>query len=228
MSESEADYLLLAQPLLQAGNVEGAMEMIDRAISADERDHQAWRMKSLLLESVGRSAEAGAAKAKADKYDVDGIDSELALGAEKAMQGDHSGAIAIFEKLLESDETLYEAWSALALSRLEDGQKQAALEAARRAAALEPNEPHLHYTVGRCLRLCGHEEEAIAAFDQALAISPGHALCQYEKGMALEQAERLDEALACFQQVHQQMPQDPNAEQAISAIEALIKKRDSQ
>ncbi len=82
----------------------------------------------------------------------------------------------------------------LARARLGLRQPEAALPAADRAVALEPNEPEPHFVLGTALNALGRAEAAIAPLREAIALAPGHAAAHLNLGNAWTDLDRLDEA----------------------------------
>jgi len=219
MSDSEhPDYLQDIQPLLQAGKVEDALALAEKAIAQDGQDHQAWQVKGLILKMLGRDEEGDEALARAIAYDEDGIDSKIGLASEKALSGDVKGALELYQELINEDATLYEAWGAAAPLLSGIGNHEQALDAAQKAVELAPDIAHLHFTLGHCRRLAGQAEPAMEAFNTALEIDAQHPLALYEKGMILSANQDWDFALKCFDAVLEINPDDPSAIEAKNIV----------
>jgi tetratricopeptide (TPR) repeat protein len=67
------------------------------------------------------------------------------------------------------------ALAVLALSRIEQGKREAALDAARNAVGLAPDEPYLHYVHAHVLHQMDRPAEAAGAIREALQLDPSDA-----------------------------------------------------
>jgi len=228
MSEDEIDYLEEVQPRLMTGDAKGALTMAEKALAHDSKDHQAWRIKGMILQMLGRNEEADDALARAALHDESGIDTKIGQAMEKAMAGDAAGALQIYQELLNEDDSLYEVWSAAAMILSETGQKEESVKAAQRAVQLAHEEPSLHFTLGHCLRLAGRSKEALESFSKTLDRDPTHGLAWYEKGMVLEQSGDLKGSLSCYDQMLALSPDDPVATQAKEIITKRIAEQDGE
>ncbi len=65
-----------------------------------------------------------------------------------------------------------QALALLALSRLDQGQRDPALEAAQQAVGLAPDLPYFHYVHALVHHRLDHEEEAFRAAQEALRLDP--------------------------------------------------------
>lgn len=89
-------------------------------------------------------------------------------------------------------------WSLLAATRRALGQHEAALSAARQAAAITPVDPNTHSNLGIMFAGLDRHAEAEASYRQALALNPSHAEAHNNLGATLNAQGRPAEALAAF------------------------------
>lgn len=96
-------------------------------------------------------------------------------------------------------ESAYDAedWYDLGLE-LEAVTPDEAMEAYRRALALDPRHADAHVNLGRLMHEQGSVIEAEVHYRQALAAAPRHATAAFNLGVALEDLGRLDAALAAY------------------------------
>lgn len=122
-----------------------------------------------------------------------------------------------FRKLLAADPNLAEAWHGLGLIALAAGQRPAALDCLRRAAALQPGnarftadlrrfqqsddpEASRLNNAGIAAAKVGNWPEALAAFQRATQLRPDHASAHNNLGNVLKHLGRFDEALRAISQ----------------------------
>ncbi len=79
------------------------------------------------------------------------------------------------------------------------GRLAEAMDAFRRAIALDPRAPDGHINLGLALRIQGRLEESVASLRTALAIDPQDAIAANNLGLALQALGRFDEARRCFE-----------------------------
>lgn len=73
-----------------------------------------------------------------------------------------------------------------------------AIEAAGRAAQLDPENAALHNNLGLALRKAGHLDAARGAFERALTLRPDYARAHYNLGLVHADAQAWEAARACF------------------------------
>jgi adenylate cyclase len=127
-------------------------------------------------------------------------------------------ARGFFERATELDSGFSTFFAALALSRLLDhtlGYRpesersvDAALEAARRAVALDEKDPGAHSALGRTYSVLGQHDEGIAELRRALQLNPSMALARYGLGVALVLSGRAKEAVSEFDAAQRLSPHD--------------------
>jgi predicted O-linked N-acetylglucosamine transferase (SPINDLY family) len=78
------------------------------------------------------------------------------------------------------------------------GRLEEAVAAFRQAAAICPNDAHLHSNLGNALRDLGRSEEAVACLQKAIRLDPAGAIAHQNLGLALEANGNLPAAVAAF------------------------------
>jgi tetratricopeptide (TPR) repeat protein len=97
----------------------------------------------------------------------------------------------------------------------------------RKAIALKPEAPDLHFRLGRALLLQSHDREALAkaeaAFREELQISPGDAACEFQLGQVAQVRAQSDEAKKHFAKALEMSPDFVQAMIALAKIESAQK-----
>lgn len=178
-----AAYRELGRALLAEDEAEEARSVLGRGIEVAERtgDLQTVREMEVFLRRAGgapREEAGGAPEARAAEpaeAHAAPVDEERAARARRACKGafDHFAqgrpeeAAAGYREAVELDPGLAIAWNGLAMAEAQRGDLDAALEAGRRAVALEPDEPLGHTSLSifyqRKGRIAEAEEEKALA-----------------------------------------------------------------
>lgn len=140
------------------------------------------------------------------------------LGALRMKPPDEARARALFETLVGSEE---DAWTFIGRSALAAMAHEgpAAVEAAQRAAALDPSLVFAHYQLGLAQAEAKNWPAAGAAFEKAASLQPTFAYAHYGAGMASYQTKRIDRMAAFFDRFLKLAPEAPER----PAIEALLR-----
>ncbi len=125
--------------------------------------------------------------------------------------GRYSEAIASFDRALEIQPDLKEAWynRGLALGNL--GRYDEAIAAYDQAIEIKPDKDEAWYGRGLALANLGRLEDAIAAYDRALEIKPDDDEAWNNRGNALNNLGRYDEALAAYDRALEIKPDNDDA-----------------
>jgi choline-sulfatase len=91
------------------------------------------------------------------------------------------------------------AWHERALALAEMGALADAIDAERRALALDASLPEVHNHLGVLLARRGEESEALGAFDEVVRLDPNNALGHANRGNALRSSGRLPEAKDAYE-----------------------------
>ena len=203
---------------LEAGNLNGAIEAAESALMFDSKDGGYWQLYAVLLAQAGRSDDAEKAKAKAEEFGLDEVDSLLMKAAEAAASQSWNKAVTACEKAIEIAPDRGEVWASYAANLMEGGYRKDALEASEKATALVSDEPQIWYLRGRVLRLNEMLEEASEAYSKAVGLDDTFALAWYEKGMVHHLQEDLATAKECFLKAKELRLDDPGVEAALKIV----------
>lgn len=135
-------------------------------------------------------------------------------GAAALQAGDATAAVARFEEALEHDPELRQAWSALAIARLQTRQYEAAAAAAEKAIALGASDQGVLRTRWEAYRNLGDEAktaEALAAVEQA-GIAAEEAKRVFNEAVRAGKADDHETAFAKFKEASEI---DPNLKEAV-------------
>lgn len=137
-----------ALELAQHGNPQQAMVIVQQVLDANPRYAPALKLKGMLLQDSGRSAEAGAAFEEGLKYAPDDADLLFETGVYKLATGDKADALKLLErcaKLQPRDgDTFFYLAQAYHLNKHDDE----AIRAIARSAQLEPDNPAIWQKYG--------------------------------------------------------------------------------
>ncbi|MCP2262562.1 Tetratricopeptide repeat-containing protein [Streptoalloteichus tenebrarius] len=114
-----------------------------------------------------------------------GIDGVLLRAAELTRSGQHAEAVRLLRPVVRSHPDHALAWCHLAAALLDDGQHEAALNAARRAAVVDATLEWAHRLASLALTELGRPAEAVLAAREAARLKPGEWRCQVALAEAL-------------------------------------------
>jgi predicted nicotinamide N-methyase len=121
--------------------------------------------------------------------------SRLTTAAEEAVQaaerGDLTAAVEAFERAIELDGANSALHYMVAQCATDLGKDDRALEAARAAVELAPDDAEYHLTLGRVLYNCKELEEAVCSFKKANELDPTSAPAEKDLAQTLEMLDEL-------------------------------------
>jgi adenylate cyclase len=91
----------------------------------------------------------------------------------------------------------------------EDAQRERALDFARRAVQLDPQDAHARYALARIHTIANDHRKAIPELEQAIQLNPSFAWAHYALGMAYGTTGRPEEAIHQIEQALRLSPNDP-------------------
>ncbi|HEX5244530.1 MAG TPA: tetratricopeptide repeat protein, partial [Tepidisphaeraceae bacterium] len=153
----------------------------------------------------------------------------LALLNQGKAQLDHldfANAIASFQKATQIAPTDENTWRGLADAYLRAGQSELAIDAARKALALNHNSAAAHYLEGSAQLRQGQSEEAVKSLSACAAISPQTAAVHFQLGRAQQGMAHTDAAIAELRKAVEIEPEHPAAHYMLGQL--LLRKGDSQ
>lgn len=222
MSKPSIEFYNAAIDAVQAGQLPEALTAVETSLTEDPSDTQTWQLYVVVLNALGRTADAEKANAKLEQLGLSEVDSLLMKASSAAGAGDLKNTIGHYEAAIALDPTRPEIHASLALALMQCDYTADALAAAEKAVELAPNDAHANYALGHVLRRTEKNDRALAALTKAVNEDSSLIIALYEQGMLLAEVGRHEEALANFEKFLAAQPGDPSATQAIEAIRARI------
>jgi antitoxin component YwqK of YwqJK toxin-antitoxin module/tetratricopeptide (TPR) repeat protein len=133
---------------------------------------------------------------------------------------DYPGAIAKYRAVTPGDSSYATAQSELALSLLSAGKHQEAVEAARRALALNPFEPMTYNTLADAQEELKQVDAALATYKQALGLFPYNQSFYFNQGVTHLRQLHTAEALASLQRSIELEPTKPGPHRLLAVLAA--------
>jgi len=167
---SAATHLQRGVELESAGNLGGAIEAHQRALSINPRFEQVQLNLITLYARAGQREKAEAAYRALQELNPNLAEGHYNYGVMLASEGDYSRAVEAFERCLAINPLHPQA--PFNLGRIAELQQRypAALEHYRRAAANRPSERESHFQLARMLLWKGEGQEAILALQRAVQL----------------------------------------------------------
>ena len=184
-----------------------AREAAERASALDPGLPEAQVTLGQILTATGKSAEAVAVLRKALDHDPSSAAAILALASALQRAHDAAGAERTLLRLVELRPTSWNGFNRLGTLYFLNSRYEKAVEAYRRAIALNPDVARVHFNLGAALLRLGRFEEARAASDDSIRISPVP-LAYSNLGVAHYLLGRFPEAAASFQRAVELAPKD--------------------
>jgi len=130
--------------------------------------------------------------------DVNDVEDLLGIGAQFWQNEVHDVAEKIFDRVIQLDPNLAEAWSnkGLALGNL--GKYDEEIKCYDAAIKINPNLADAWYNKGIALGNLGKYDEEIKCYDEAIKINPNLAEAWYNKGIELGNLGKYDDAVKCY------------------------------
>jgi tetratricopeptide (TPR) repeat protein len=198
--------LTQAEAAIEKKDYATAQPLLEKVVEANPNNYQAWFDLGFVLHALGKTEESIAAYRKSVTAKPDVFESNLNLGLTLAQSGNPEAekylrAATGLKPTSHSEEGQFRAWLSLA-HLLETSKPDEAMEAYRRAEALQPKDPEPHLTAGLLLEKQNKLKNAEQEYEQALKLDPGSteaitALANtYMRERQLPQAEQMLRQLA--------------------------------
>jgi len=123
----------------------------------------------------------------------------------------HEEAIACYDRALEINPRVAEAWNNKGVALRKLGKPQEAIACYDRALEINPRDAGAWNNKGVALRDLGKPQEEIACYDRALEINPRYAGAWSNKGVALGKLGKPQEEIACYDRALEINPRDAGA-----------------
>ena len=182
----------------QTGNLERAVELIDRAVRINPKIAATDPYRSAALNQLNRHEEALAVCDEAIRLKPDFV--ELHYNRANALYGlgRLADALVSYDKVIQLRPDFAEAWSNRGNALQGLGRVEDALFNCNKAIALKPSYAQAHYNRGNALYDLSRFDEALASYDTALKLKPDHAQGWNNRGKTLGELKRIDDAVASF------------------------------
>jgi tetratricopeptide (TPR) repeat protein len=233
--DSENDCLSQGVEKLQAGEYEEALILLDRAIVQNPQRPDAWYQKGLALQKLERYAEAVKANqtflAAIDVWKTVNITPEnlnetplfeifqqtnlpeewCELGNQQILSSDFEGAVASYDRALESNPDHLQALCNRGVALIECNRYEDAIDSLDKALQINPDSHEVWYNWARALFKLNRYEEAISSYDKALEILPDLHIAWIHRGFGLLNLNRHEEATVSFDKALKINPNDHEA-----------------
>jgi tetratricopeptide (TPR) repeat protein/SAM-dependent methyltransferase len=157
---------------LNSGNAAAAVDLIEKAIAADNRRAEYHYNIALAWRALGRPDQVAAHLERAIALRGDYVLAHLNLGNVRREQGRLAEAVACYERALALAPNSPAARFNLANMLAEQQRFDAAAANYRQILALEPNHAEAHCRLGAALSAQGHPRDAIPHIERALSLKP--------------------------------------------------------
>ncbi|MCP4204095.1 MAG: tetratricopeptide repeat protein [bacterium] len=157
------------------GSSVAAIEALERAVDLDPRLIEAWMLLVTDLSASSQAERAAGALTRALAANPRAAALHHLAGRMSAQARDWDQAEASFNKAVELDSTLLQAWIDLGRLRTAQGRSAEAVALYRKALALRENDDGLHHILAASLVISGQVDEAREHLQRALEINPENA-----------------------------------------------------
>lgn len=175
-----------------------ALKSIDSALEIDPKYSEAWQIKAVLLNKLGRYQEAIDSCEKSLKLDPFDGSAWTEKGYALYQMGSHYDANRCFDEAILRDSNNSVAWASKANALCIMGKYNEAVRAYDEAIRLSPQDQQLWNNKGYALDNLGKYDEAIEAYEESIRINPNYPSAWKNKGETLNRLGRIAEADAAF------------------------------
>lgn len=138
-----------------------------------------------------------------------------AKGQKDGGRGKAAGGAATEEN---ADAEYSEDWYGVGCAREDEGDRDGAIAAYKRALAADESHVDAHINLGRMLHERGDTPLAVGHYQRALELRPGDSIAAFNLGVALEDQERLDEAASAYLQAVSADPRSADAHYNLAGV----------
>jgi protein O-GlcNAc transferase len=183
---------------LQHGDLEQAVERIDRAIALREPVAAMHNNRGIALWKLGRPEAALASFDRTLALDPNAAETHANRAIVLLQLGRPDEALAGFDRAIALQPDYVEAHHDRGLTLWKSGRLADALASFDAAIAFDPEYAEAHLDRANLLRHLGRAADALAGYDAAIALDPDHAGMRGDRGDVLRRLGRPAEALASF------------------------------
>ena len=200
-------YLQLGDALSNASRFAEAVPVYEEALRREPKSAAALERLALCLSSLKQYSRAETALKQALEL-TPAAATWIQLGLVRLQQGKAPDAIAAFEKAIELDPEMPDAYNTAGAIWFEIGDTARAETALRNAIRLQPNSAPAHDNLGNLLSASDRFEEARFHFEAALRFKENYNGARYNYALALAKVHRLNEAQTQLETI---LRSDPNS-----------------
>lgn len=208
---------LLAVLAYQAGNLDTAAQLLERAIVSGGSNAVLHSNLGMVRQAQGDFEGAIAACQRAVQLRPDFPEAHNNLGISLQSQGRLDEAAACYRRAIELTPAYFEAHNNLANVLHAQNNPREAIRHYREALRLQPDDAGALSNLGITLRDHGDPHEAVEYCRRAVETSPGKAEFHYKLGSVLRKLNRFDEAIACCRQAIALDPDDATAHHTLGS-----------
>jgi len=200
------NYFGLARCYLATGRKEKAWQECEKALMTDPENPEIIASIAAIAEQAGDSRRAEALLAEALKRPGAGAWTHLRAGILFLNRQEFRAARDAFRTVVSLEPGNTDGWRGLGLSLWNLGSAEEAVRAMETSARLNPAQPTLLISLGRCYQALGRHHEAERWFRQALRLRPGDRDILNDMAVSLAMTGRQAEAIAIWQGIVERDP----------------------
>lgn len=183
--------------LRQKGQVQGAIETLEKALALNPGMEEAYKTLGLALQ--GDAALLNATRKSRSHVPNSAAKQSYDLGRGFMSQRDLRDAQTQFEKAIEADPGWAESHNLLGFVLGQSGNLQDGIDHLRKAVQIDPSDASAHYNLGVALWYSGRKSEAQSELRSATKLDPVFGEAYSFLGMVLERGGDLDDARQSLQ-----------------------------
>jgi predicted CXXCH cytochrome family protein len=187
-------YLQWGDGLRNAGRFQDALAAYEEAVRRDPESVAALERLALCLPLLKQHSRAEAILKRVLERVPSAAATWIQLGLVELEEGKTPDAIAAFEKAMQLEPDLPDAYNLAGAIWFETGDSAHAESALRNAIRIQPNFAQAHNNLGNLLSSAGRFEEARYHFEDALRFKEDYTGARYNYALALTRVKRFDEA----------------------------------
>ncbi len=220
-----------AESAIEKKDYSSALQLLEKVVAATPNDYQAWFDLGFVNNAIGRTDESIAAYRKSVAIKPDVFESNLNLGLMLQKAGQPGAeqflrAATSLKPTSRAEEGLERAWLSLA-HLLESGRPGDAIEAYRKASALQPKDPEPHLSAGLLLEKQNQFADAEQEYRTVLANDPTSSDALTGLANIYTRGQRFAEAEEILQKIVSLHPNDVAARTQLGRLLFLAGKNDA-